>query len=407
MQDYAIFGVERLEDRLLLAVNVTQSGATLNITGDGNDEHIEVHNDGGGIVVVVDEDNDGTAEDYLYYYGVRNISIKTNGGNDEVFISDLDIDGNLTIDTGAGEDFARIDAQAYNFGSYYGAISVGGNVTIKTGDDYDEVWVGETYIDKNLTINTGTDDDGAEILLFGGFFGDYDLDVYGSTKITTGAGDDLVSIGAYDGYDVTFHKQLKIDLGGGDSDEVDIDAYDDGEMDFFGNVEITGGSGDDVINIYVYDTSELTFHKQLKVDLGGGGAYDKLDFSAYDDGEIDLFGKVDIRGASDLLHITVENNGAGDITFHGQVKIDLQQGGDSYVHIHADGSGDIEFDGKVQFQGDDGDDHVDIYAQNGDIVFDDKVHLDGRAGDNELSLDEDAGDIVFNGNLKVTNFVYI
>jgi hypothetical protein len=47
MHDLTIYGLERLEDRLLLAVNITQNGGHLIITGDGNDEIIHVHDDGG------------------------------------------------------------------------------------------------------------------------------------------------------------------------------------------------------------------------------------------------------------------------------------------------------------------------------------------------------------------------
>jgi hypothetical protein len=60
MLDTQIFGLERLEDRTLLAVNVTQNGAKLTITGDDHDNGVGIFDDSGGIRVRVDVDADGT-----------------------------------------------------------------------------------------------------------------------------------------------------------------------------------------------------------------------------------------------------------------------------------------------------------------------------------------------------------
>ncbi len=55
MPDTQIFGLERLEDRTLLAVNVTQSGAKLTITGDNDDSAVFLYDEAGGVHVFVDE----------------------------------------------------------------------------------------------------------------------------------------------------------------------------------------------------------------------------------------------------------------------------------------------------------------------------------------------------------------
>jgi hypothetical protein len=386
MRDMTIFGLEKLEDRLLLAVDVSLSGNTLHVTSDGASDAVAIFEYDGEIYVVVDEDDDGSFDFFEVYDAddIKHIKINMNGGDDYVGISGLELDGNITADMGSGDDefdleygagFA-FDAADYATGDgddAYGQNEIGGHVNVKGGSGDDTLEVEDSLIAKNVTIDAGD-------------------------------GDDDVDIGAYEA-DTFIGGNTKIILGSGDND-VDIEAEDDYDLDFGGNVDIKGGSDDEDIEIDVYGASEITFHKQLKIDLGGGG-YDELDIDAYDDGEIDFFGNVSIKGAADDSNIEVENYSNEDITFHKQVKIDLQQGGDSYVHIYAEDDGEIEFDGNVQFKGGDGDDYVYIYAQDGDVVFNGNVNLDGKAGDNEILLKEDSADVIFNGDLKVKNFVYV
>src|SRR5262245_48152552 len=142
MNELTIFGLERLEDRVLLAVNISQNGDTLTITGNGNDENITLHDDNGGVRVHVDEDGDG-AEDFAYtYYGVVNIKVDTKGGDDYVSATDLSISGTLEIKTGAGYDGVRVGSYADYFNGYSGDVSIGKDLKIDTGshDDFVEVY---------------------------------------------------------------------------------------------------------------------------------------------------------------------------------------------------------------------------------------------------------------------------
>lgn len=307
MNDLTIFGLEKLEDRLLLAVNVTQNGSTLNIVGDENYETIEVHNDGGGIRVIVDYDGDEVVDDTLYYYGVRNINIRTKGGNDYIYISDLDLDGNLSIDTGSGNDEVQIDLTSSYFGSYYGDVSIGGNVSIKTGDGTDVAWFAEGSIGKNLTINSGADYD--EVYLFSGFYGAYDLTVNGSTKITTGDGDDHVYITAYNGTDVDL-QALTISTGDGEDYVRFYTEVDDSDVDV-GNTKIDTGDGDDEVYIFGYeDGDEVDFNGAVQIKTGSGDDYVHIV------GYADFFGNATFDGGADVDTIDWD-----DGSFYGDLKI--------------------------------------------------------------------------------------
>jgi hypothetical protein len=91
MSDIQIFGLERLEDRTLLAVNIKLSGAKLTITGDDYDNAVALNDDSGGIRVRVDENIDGTFDIDNIYYGVENIKIVLKGGDDEVGVGGITI----------------------------------------------------------------------------------------------------------------------------------------------------------------------------------------------------------------------------------------------------------------------------------------------------------------------------
>lgn len=374
MNDMTIYGLEKLEDRMLLAVDVSFSNGTITITGDGEDQSIYITQDGDDILVYA-VDADGYEYEVFDADDVKNIVIKTNDGDDYVNIPELEISGNVTVDLGAGDDFLQIEADQDNyFGDYGGNFRIGGSLSVKGGDGDDIIDVGDAEIAKNLTIDAGADNDYVYV-----FSADYDSAVGGKVKIDLGSGDaNFLTIASYNGYDLDFGNKVDIKTGG-DYDSVQIEAFDDGS---------------------------LTFHKDLKVDMGGGD-YNQLDVDAYDDASVTMNGKVDIKSSADFNSIEVESYDDGQIEFNDKVKIDLKGNGDSYIHIQSYDSGDVVFNDKVDIKGGDGDDYVYIYAFDGDVVFNDDVKLDGKKGDNEILLTEVFGDIEFNGKVKVKDFDYV
>ena len=300
MNDMTIYGLERLEDRVLLAVDVTLSrNGTLSITSDGDDDTVFIYGYGGGdIAVYVDEDADGVIDEYLYYSGVKNIKVNMGDGDDTVVAYGIDISGNFDVRLGDGDDgFALTDAA----GAYYNEI--GGSVTVRGDDGDDVIAIAGADIGKNLTVDAGDGDDyvglGNEsnyLSVYAYGFGDYyatgDLNVDGNAKISLGEGDDGLYIEPYGGYTVNFSKKLDIDAGGGD-DYVEFgdDAYTD-VVTVEGKANIKLGDGDDYLQ-FEYQTT--VFEDDVKLDGGAGN-----DDIVYGVADVDFQGKVSIKNFEDF-----------------------------------------------------------------------------------------------------------
>jgi hypothetical protein len=276
MPDVQIFGLERLEDRLLLAVNIKQSGAKLTITGDDLDNLVALYDEAGGIRVLVDEDGDGTIDLDAIYYGVENIKVSLKGGNDEVFVAGITIEQGLTIDTGSGDDLVV-------FTDYFYLNEIDGSVSITSGDGDDDVLVAGVEITGNLTINTGNGEDyvavgddapySSDIYFFAGETEGY-TEVRGNTVINTGNHDDEVNIQPDDGETyVEFRGHLTVNTGAGD-DEVYIGGEGaDADLHVHGNFSVQLGAGDDYVEI---DNEDYYTRFYGKVVINGGGGFDSL-----------------------------------------------------------------------------------------------------------------------------------
>jgi hypothetical protein len=360
MKEMTIFGLERLENRVLLAVDINQSGNTLTITGDGNDETISVY-DGpnGGVAVAFDEDGGGSSDYYGVFYGVKHVTINTNGGYDLVTVSDLKISGNLNINTGGEGDFVYLGYFADNVGfgyGNYGEVVISGSVSIDTGDGYDlaAAFNGVT-ISKALTINTGNQGDrvyvGSE---------EYDLSVSGTTTINTGNGYDYVYIGAYGYSDSEVHlKNLNINTGdGGDFvlfTTIGVEGGGGGDIEIHGNTSINTGNGYDYVVFFGYNSSyQLDFDGSLTVNTGNND--DRVVF----DGEVDVHraASIDLGSGDDEFHaFGAEGFGYGSVDFFR--KFDLK-GQDGYDHVEADQN--VYFHAAAKFDG--GSDFDEIFVDN-------------------------------------------
>jgi hypothetical protein len=259
MSDVQIFGVERLEDRLLMAVNITQNGVNLIIEGDADYDLIRVIGTGEGeVTVYADTDGDGYA-DVGCYSGVNQVLVNAGDGNNVVIVSDLDIDGNLTVNGGDGTDTIRIER------GLYAVNDIGGNVSLDTGGSgsgLESVFVSDANIDGKLTIDTGA---GRSFVRLQG-----ELDVAGKTSIDTGAGDDRVDI-TPEG-DHTELGDLVISTGSGD-DSVFFEPASGADVTIQGRTDIDLGTGDDFLEISLSADANLTFAGNFSAD-GGDGDYD-------------------------------------------------------------------------------------------------------------------------------------
>jgi hypothetical protein len=189
-----MFTVERLEERTLMAANVTQSGGTLTITGDNSDDAVLLVGNGTGEVeVFVDTDGDGSIDSSLgTFTGVQNIKLNTKGGDDAIGLEAVEIAGSLDIKTGGGGD-----------GVIMGDMVVGGATSLNTGAGSDLIFAGGEFAGA-MNVKTGGGND--VFLLF-------ESSVSGKLDVNMGGGDDLVAI---DETSVTLGGAVSLNGAGGD-----------------------------------------------------------------------------------------------------------------------------------------------------------------------------------------------
>ena len=276
------FGVETLECRKMMAADVDFRGDSLRINSD----------DAGDIVRVVGTGVAGQVEVYTndnlvgQFSGVESIKADMRGGDDELYISAIDISGDLRVKMGAGADEFDLDTTVWS-----GSNGVDGDVRIR----------GDVRVD------------------MGGNAGDYvDWDVANDHGIYVG--DDLSIKGAADvdlnGDGTTFNREsddinvgdsLKIRMGAsgdasGDGFEIDLD-----DVNVSGRTSIRGSSRVDRI-----DLTDNRFEGRVSMRLGGGN--DRLDMSGA--GEGNFFGndvKFDGDSGIDEILRNAENVFADDL----------------------------------------------------------------------------------------------
>lgn len=363
-------GLERLEDRLLLAVSFNQAGNTLTITGNNAQDVIEIHSVATGVGVYFDTDGNGIVDDYVYYAGVDNIFVNSGGGNDTVRFSYLSIDGNLTINTAGGNDTVYGGYAAFTSANlYYGANYIGGNLSVNTGTQNDSVRIGDTDVYGRLTANTGAGNDHVEVF-------SYFSDVYvaGPTVIVTLDGDDDVSITSRGGYDLYFHSDVTINTVN-QNDKVTIGApRGNGDVFIYGNVWIDTGAGNDMVTLYGYGESKVY---------------------SYSDAELDIYGQLTIKTGNDHDKVFIYD----DVQVYGNTLIDLGKGND---RAHVDGEYDAQtyFYGTFSLIGSDGMDAVKLYDY---VTFHGNASFNG-GGAFDYFYDSAP---VFHGTRTVTAFEFV
>lgn len=254
---------------------VHQTRSTLTILGDGF---------GDSISIIGAENEPGTVGVYVndvpwVYEGVQNILVDLMDGDNFLGLNRVEIDGDLVVSCGDGEDVIHI-------GGYgYGPNRIHGDLHISTGDGADQVRYEQSSVDGLFTIDTaGGDDD----ILFGHHLIEglmaYAGTLTGALSINTGAGND----------DIAF---LGTELG---------------------TTEIITGNGDDTVGLWLGHASwtiqgnELT---GLSVETGAGDdLVALLDNDSYGDLFINLGNNADFLllggfGAPNNFEAPVEARG--------------------------------------------------------------------------------------------------
>ena len=256
------FGVEQLEDKILLAgdVTVTVTGSNIDIVGQADSNTIQIfQNDVGELVVQGLEDTTINGVDAIFNTSlvagqIQNVSIDMRGGDDFVDLVMLDepvgISGDLTVKMGQDGDSLFINVS-----------EIAGDVTVRMGGGVDGFDIERTTILGDMDFSGGG---GNDFSLFGI---ESEVTIMGTLTTRNGGGDDYVGYGDSAGL---FTVGNLNDLGGGGNDEMNFDGFVLG--DFF----YSGGGGEDIAVIGFYGNAQIDGDTELR----GGAANDIIEFGA-------------------------------------------------------------------------------------------------------------------------------
>jgi Ca2+-binding RTX toxin-like protein len=251
------------------------SGTTLVITGDAQDNEIQIDNDLEGLAVVVRGSGgtqvNGASSAWFPAFAVNSIVIQMGQGNDEVYLGGgppgLGVPGSLNVDLGAGDDellfinttvngSTTIRGRAGNDDILFnGFNTLNGSVLADLAQGNDFFEASDDSFNKSLTILGGAGNDGVIIdegTTVGGTFnfqgqaGNDTLFALESTfkklVVDTGAGDDFVQLGGpFLGDGITVQTSATVLLGVGD------DSLRVGDSTF-GSTFFDGGPGTDTFS---------------------------------------------------------------------------------------------------------------------------------------------------------------
>lgn len=349
-----------------------------------------------------------------------------------VDVDELSVVGNVVINSGEGADEL--------FFSALSSLVINGNLTITTGDDADNVGIeapgGDLTIKGEVSLSTG---DGADFVEFNADYADFQKSVI----LTTGAGEDQIAFGQFDGseleamndheldrfYDnfgfgspevsaMSFDvgKDLKIDTGA----QRDFVVIRPGDCQIGGLVSLVTGSGNDRVLYNAADDAIIGL--DLIVNTGVGS--DRVDFTTRyfelrgsasfltgngDDTVSWIFNslavinkdlKVDTGNNSDAVRLMTDD---ADLTVKGSVNVGLGNDDDFLFAGYARGFDDDLGSPNARFfvgldvvvTGGTGDDVIELYEFN---RIGREVKVNSGAGDDLVSL---SGSYIV-GNLTVT-----
>lgn len=379
---------ERLENRVLLAVNVSRYGSTLLVEyDDAGDLDLTLTGTAPGAITVANADTGNDS-----YTGIKHIKIVGRGGNDQVQLTDIQIAGNITADMKGGRDFINVEGVH---------TDIGGNFKAKMGDGNDDLEIdgagadGPIRIRKSVTVDFGNAEAvGGDYFELIGLKPTDLVTVGGGVTIKGGNGEqelyfDCANIG----------KNLKVDLGAG-NDIVRVGSLMNDPASSFivqKNATFKTGDGDDQI-IMGTSVGLVDFRKNLTIDLGNADVTDILDvdFTNAANDQFHVGGSVSIKGQAGAQEIFIDG-----VTIDGNVKISLGDG-DDLIEVSQDG-GDINstigrnLDVKMGSGEND-----ELFAER--LTVNRRTKIDGGAGGSDKADETAGGNLVFGSPPTSTNF---
>jgi Ca2+-binding RTX toxin-like protein len=288
----ARLGLESLEDRKLMAANITASllgDGTLYVEGTEASDKIQVSGHSNGIIQVTRgteqyavpiRDAAGTVRNWVVSSRVRQIQVNALGGNDEVFLngtfastSKVTLLGGIGNDTLSNQTYVTSHMNGETgadtiYGGFVRDVIWGGhgNDTLYGGDGDDEIAGGDN--DDVIWGGNGNDN------LAGNWGHDYILGEMGVDTLDGGDGDDALDGGH--GNDSLEGGAGNDAMSGGEGDDNMHGAGGNDVLDGNGgNDHIAGGDGDDTL--YGSDGADRLFGNNGNDKLYGGSGRDHLD----------------------------------------------------------------------------------------------------------------------------------
>jgi hypothetical protein len=216
----------------------------------------------------VHEDGETPAAEVTLTGVERGARIGLGAGHDTLAMSDVSLRGNVSIDTGDGDDNVHIGVEDMAAGlqliSTDASVNLRGSLHIDTGDDNDEVNIASAAVRGRLRVDTGAGDDMVSLgeagdpaagllgTLPGDVLIDASLHVRGGAHVELGDGDDDFNLSQ-----ARIHSFASVDGGIGD-DEINVD-----QTAALGLL-VFGRDGDDMVSI---DSSHI---RHLGISTGEG-----------------------------------------------------------------------------------------------------------------------------------------
>jgi len=385
------FQLERLERRLLLAGNVSvveNAVGDFVLLGDAADNEIAIEQAPDGSVRIrglagttLNGESDSielSASDVFN----GNLTIRTRGGGDQIFLGDFTINGTTDINSGGGNDLIELSL-----------VDFEGPTQIRSGGGADQIDIVGSFSSASVAITTGAGNDvanidsvqwlqGLSVNTGGGndYLGVNDSNVESFTQIRGGAGDDTVELSGFssqgggnlgiqvslssgdDNFLLTEFSYLDGDLvvttGGGD-DLVSINS-----LGMTGDVNLATGGGSDVVAIVnsgVIDALDINLGagadgllfgcsraRQMTIQSGGGsdllllgGDLDDLDVGTAGGADTVVLNRIDVENS-----VTMNLGGQSDQLFVSQLSILPTEG----VINGGGGSDTVQWDSAIDFQ---------------------------------------------------------
>ncbi|WP_158521028.1 peptidylprolyl isomerase [Fuerstiella marisgermanici] len=235
--------MERLEDRMMLAGNVTAQfiGQNAFVSGDDAANSVEILVDGGNLIARGTDGTtiNGSADDFVLRTGSaslgRSLFVSLGGGDDALTMTGVTVNRNLTINGGSGNDLIGITESS----------SIGRNLWVRGGSGNDTVSLQDSTVGRNahLSGNRGND-----LLIVSASTVGRHLTVWG------GGGADDVMI---DDSDVSRDARV---AGRGGSDDIIVRNSQIGD-----DMRIVGNTGNDIVMV---DSSEIADKTRVRGGYG-------------------------------------------------------------------------------------------------------------------------------------------